>query len=100
MLIDGEHTVGIAVESCSQIGTDLAHLLLHVNHVLWLDGTGGMMGETDLPFKVEANPVTRGWRHSPRIRPTCPTLLHSRYRVLRPPLFPIHRPHRYTGSPL
>src|SRR5260370_38892614 len=53
MFIHGKHAISITIESSSQIGPSRANLLLHVNHVLRLDGTGRMMGEATVQFKVE-----------------------------------------------
>src|SRR6266566_3388592 len=53
MFIYGKHAISITIEGSSQIGPNLANLLLHINHVLRLDGTGRMMGKAAVQFKVE-----------------------------------------------
>src|SRR5437667_204279 len=53
MLIDGKHAVGIAIESRTEIGSDLQYFLLQRHQVLRLDGTGRVVGKGAIQFKVE-----------------------------------------------
>ena len=45
MFIDGEHAVSVPIEGCTQVGPDFTYLLLHIHHVLRLDGASRMVGE-------------------------------------------------------
>ena len=53
MFIDRKHAVGIAIESRTEIGSDLQYFLLQRHQVLRLDGTGRVVGKGAIQFKVE-----------------------------------------------
>src|SRR5579875_1749191 len=55
MLINREHTIRIAIEGGAQIRARLTYLLLHIDHVLWLDGACRVMGEVAIKLKVQRN---------------------------------------------
>src|SRR5258708_34612476 len=68
MLIDGKHAVCVSVKGGSEVGSGLTNLLLHIYHVLGLDGTCGMVGEATIKLKLQWNELTgkvfeHTWQH-------------------------------------